>query len=61
MALAEPRATQLREGLLALGFALLLLAAALTVALPELTKEPEGAGQAQARAPSGAPTAAASK
>ena len=32
----------LREWLLLLGFALVVLAAVLTVALPELSKEPEG-------------------
>jgi hypothetical protein len=41
MAMSEERATRLREGLLGLGFLLLLAAAAFTVAVPELTKEPE--------------------
>jgi hypothetical protein len=41
MTMSEERATRLREGLLGLGFLLLLAAAVFTVAVPELTKEPE--------------------
>ena len=42
MSPSEERTWRLREGLLALGFLLLMAAAAWTVAVPELTKEPEG-------------------
>lgn len=41
MVTSEERASRLREGLLGLGFLLLLAAAVVTVAVPELTKEPE--------------------
>jgi hypothetical protein len=46
---SEERATRLREGLLSFGFILLLAAAAWTVALPELTKEPESEGSKPAQ------------
>ena len=43
--MSEEREGRLRDGLLALGFLLLVGAAVWTVAVPELTKEPEGAAK----------------
>lgn len=51
MALSEGRESRLRDGLLALGFLLLVGAAVWTVALPELTKEPDGGKKAPAPPP----------
>jgi len=55
--MAEPtrRAVPLTEALLALGFLLLLLAAALTVAVPELTKQPESERPAATDGPTATP------
>jgi hypothetical protein len=48
---ATPRErTYLREGLLLLGFLLVLAAAIVTVAIPELSKEPEAVGTGRAPA-----------
>jgi hypothetical protein len=43
MPLPSERASLVREGVLALGFVLLVIAAAVTVALPELRQKPEPA------------------
>jgi hypothetical protein len=45
---ASTRSLYLREGLLLLGFLLLLAASALTVIVPELAKEPEADPQRSA-------------
>jgi hypothetical protein len=51
----ERKRSRLREGLLWLGFLLVLVAAIVTVAIPELAKEPQDGG------PSHAPSTAAPK
>ena len=50
----------LREGLLLLGFVLLLAAATFSVVLPELSREPDnpGAGRAAQSTPTNTPAAA---
>jgi len=52
----EERAARLRDGLLALGFLLLVGAAIWTVAVPELTKEPDGTAKETPKPVGGAPT-----
>ncbi len=54
----RPQRPQLREGLLLLGFLLVLAAAVMTVVIPELSKEPDEGGPSTRPAPA-APVAAA--
>jgi hypothetical protein len=52
----DTRRPYLREGLLLLGFVLLLAAATFSVVLPELSREPDTAGSGSAQQPAPAET-----